>query len=72
MSALCIGGREEKGCELIRKSQKHAGFITFLVGVRLLFAFDCFLPHTLVVTYLSAAHYLHGFELSVLRRGKMQ
>lgn len=49
--------------------------MSFLVGVGLLFclwrSYGFFL-HALVLTYLSAAHYLHSFELSTLRSGKMQ
>lgn len=48
--------------------------MAFSVGVGLLFCLwrlYSFLPHALVLTYLNAAHYLHGFEFSMLRSGKM-
>lgn len=49
--------------------------MAFFVGVGLLFCLWClyvFLPHILVLIYLSAARNLHNFELSMLRSGKMQ
>lgn len=49
--------------------------MAFLVDVGLLFCLwhlYSFVPRAVVLTYLSPGHYLHGFELSVIRSGKMQ